>query len=123
MISYIFYAGKFPPAVDDKNGKIFFNFTGDDCSDQIKYMVLIIMKCDYNAESNSYPELFPHVSNNFLSRFNGTMTIVLYNMTIELYNILESAQVGILPNDFEPREIIKRDDAASISILKTKIEC
>jgi hypothetical protein len=48
--------------LDNKVGKISFNFTGDNCTSETKYTVQIIMKCDYDAESNSYPELFPYVS-------------------------------------------------------------
>ncbi|KAL6449215.1 hypothetical protein ACFW04_000702 [Cataglyphis niger] len=53
--------GKFPPEVDNRSGKILFNFTGDNCLFDIKYKVQIIMQCDYAAENNSYPELFPYV--------------------------------------------------------------
>ncbi|GAB1860995.1 Cation-independent mannose-6-phosphate receptor [Camponotus japonicus] len=52
--------GKYPPEVGNKDGRILFNFTGDNCLLHIKYTVQIIMQCDYSAESNSYPELFPH---------------------------------------------------------------
>lgn len=53
--------GRFPPQVDNKNGRILFNFTGDSCLGT-NYTVYIIMHCDYNVEINSYPELFAHVS-------------------------------------------------------------
>jgi len=39
-----------------------FNFTGDDCLHGTNYTVTVIMHCDYDAETNSYPELFSHVS-------------------------------------------------------------
>ncbi|XP_029676718.1 cation-independent mannose-6-phosphate receptor isoform X1 [Formica exsecta] len=51
--------GKFPPEIDNKYGKILFNFIGDNCS-LGKYKVHIIMQCNYAAENNSFPELFPH---------------------------------------------------------------
>ncbi|XP_070158069.1 cation-independent mannose-6-phosphate receptor isoform X3 [Polyergus mexicanus] len=51
--------GKFPPKVLNNSGKILFNFIGDNCLLE-KYTVKIIMQCDYAAENNSYPELFPH---------------------------------------------------------------
>lgn len=54
--------GKFPPKMDNKPGRISFKFTGDNCTPETKYTVQIIMQCDYNAESNSHPELFPYVS-------------------------------------------------------------
>lgn len=38
-----------------------FVFTGDNCTANTKYTVNIIMKCDYEAENNSHPELFSHV--------------------------------------------------------------
>lgn len=49
-----------PPTVNITQGRISFIFTGDDCTSKIKYIVNIIMKCDYKAE-NSYPEIFPDV--------------------------------------------------------------
>ena len=49
------------PKVNIKNGTIMFVFTGDDCTAGTKYTVNIIMKCDYEAENNSHPELFSHV--------------------------------------------------------------
>ncbi|XP_072743361.1 cation-independent mannose-6-phosphate receptor isoform X2 [Anoplolepis gracilipes] len=52
--------GKFPPEVDSRLGRILFNFTGDNCLYKIKYTVQIIIQCDFDAENNSHPELFPH---------------------------------------------------------------
>ncbi|XP_071630310.1 cation-independent mannose-6-phosphate receptor-like isoform X1 [Temnothorax longispinosus] len=52
--------GRFPPGVDNKNGRILFNFTGDSCLHGTNYTMKIIMYCDYDVESNSYPELFSH---------------------------------------------------------------
>ncbi|XP_043511603.1 cation-independent mannose-6-phosphate receptor isoform X1 [Frieseomelitta varia] len=52
--------GKMRPKVNIKNGTIMFVFTGDDCTADTKYTVNIIMKCDYEAENNSHPELFSH---------------------------------------------------------------
>ncbi|KAL0115499.1 hypothetical protein PUN28_010785 [Cardiocondyla obscurior] len=52
--------GRFPPHVDNTNGRILFNFTGDTCLPGINYTMKIIMHCDYEAQSNSYPELFTH---------------------------------------------------------------
>lgn len=49
-----------PPRVNITQGRISFIFTGDDCTSNSKYIVNIIMKCDYKAE-NSYPEIFPDV--------------------------------------------------------------
>lgn len=57
--------GRFPPSLDHKNGRILFNFVGDNCPFGAiisNYTVNIIMYCDYDIESNSYPELFLHVS-------------------------------------------------------------
>lgn len=51
--------GKMPPTVNITQGRISFIFTGDDCTSKVKYIVNIIMKCDYKAE-NSYPEIFPN---------------------------------------------------------------
>ncbi|KYN03799.1 Cation-independent mannose-6-phosphate receptor [Cyphomyrmex costatus] len=52
--------GRFPPKLDNEQGRILFNFTGDNCLRGINYTVTVIMHCDYAAETNSYPELFPH---------------------------------------------------------------
>ncbi|XP_012235795.1 cation-independent mannose-6-phosphate receptor [Linepithema humile] len=52
--------GKFPPVVDNTPGRILFKFTGDNCTPDVKYTVQIIVHCDYNAENNSRPELFPY---------------------------------------------------------------
>ncbi|KOC59527.1 Cation-independent mannose-6-phosphate receptor, partial [Habropoda laboriosa] len=54
--------GKMPPKVDVTGGRIMFVFTGDDCTPKTKYTVNIIMKCDYEAGSNSYPEIFDYAS-------------------------------------------------------------
>lgn len=54
--------GRFPPDLDDKNGRILFNFIGDNCPFGANYTVKVIMYCDYDIENNSYPELFSHVS-------------------------------------------------------------
>lgn len=63
LISFILFliSGKMPPEVDVKNGRIMFIFTGDDCTPHVKYKVNILMKCDYEAGYNSYPELFSYV--------------------------------------------------------------
>ncbi|XP_018059825.1 PREDICTED: cation-independent mannose-6-phosphate receptor [Atta colombica] len=52
--------GRFPPKLDNEYGRTLFNFTGDDCLHGTNYTVTVIMHCDYNAETNSYPELFSH---------------------------------------------------------------
>ncbi|XP_029053716.1 cation-independent mannose-6-phosphate receptor isoform X1 [Osmia bicornis bicornis] len=52
--------GKMPPKVDIENGRIMFVFSGDDCTSETKYNVNIVMKCDYEAGNNSFPELFYH---------------------------------------------------------------
>lgn len=52
--------GRFPPVIDNGQGRISFNFTGDTCLPGINYTVTVIMHCNYNAENNSYPELFTH---------------------------------------------------------------
>lgn len=59
-----------PPKVNTENGRIMFVFTGDDCTSETKYTVNIVMKCDYEAGNNSFPELFYHVStDDFISNF------------------------------------------------------
>ncbi|EGI67660.1 hypothetical protein G5I_03704 [Acromyrmex echinatior] len=49
---------RFPPKLDNEQRRILFNFT-DDCLHGIDHIVTV-MHCDYDAETNSYPELFLH---------------------------------------------------------------
>ncbi|XP_076766762.1 lysosomal enzyme receptor protein [Xylocopa sonorina] len=52
--------GKMPPEVNIENGRMTFIFTGDECTPKSKYIVRIIMQCDYKAGNNSLPELFSY---------------------------------------------------------------
>ncbi|XP_011158228.2 cation-independent mannose-6-phosphate receptor isoform X2 [Solenopsis invicta] len=52
--------GRYPPVLDNSQGRILFNFTGDSCPFGSNYTVTVIMLCDYDSENNSYPELFAH---------------------------------------------------------------
>lgn len=49
--------GKFPAKVDMKDGRILFVFTGDNCKNDTNYTVKIIMKCDYEVQGDSKPQL------------------------------------------------------------------
>ncbi|XP_012144587.2 lysosomal enzyme receptor protein [Megachile rotundata] len=55
--------GKTPPKINAENGTIKFIFTGDSCTSKLNYIVHIIMKCDYQAGSDSFPEIYPHDAN------------------------------------------------------------
>lgn len=76
------------PETEYRNGIIKFIFTGDSCAPRTNYTVTIIMHCDYDAENNSYPELFSHV-NSFSFRY------------IELGDIYNKNTLNLLQADQE----------------------
>ncbi|CAL1684751.1 unnamed protein product [Lasius platythorax] len=112
--------GKFPPEVENKSGRILFNFIGDNCSLEIKYTVQIIIKCDYNAASNSYPELFPHADgqcNLFMvwktalacgQRFQTNCTVVNDGYHYDLSSLTRSSENYVIRirNDMKSPKIV-----------------